>query len=208
MKKKNRAVKAAAVVLILFFVWMLLAPQLAARLIIEKPLSRADAILVLGGAATYLERNQKAAALYKENVAPKIFLTNDGMRGGWNNRDGKNPYFVELARRELVAQGVPDEAIETLPGTVGGTDDEANLFARAAREQNIKSVLLVTSAYHTRRALRTFEKAAAADDLQIGIVSAPVGEQTPSPNFWWLSPFGWNLVAGEYVKSFYYWLYY
>ena len=210
MKKGNRAVKFAAIVLILSFIWILAAPGLASFLIVEKPLENADAIFVMGGSATYIERNQKAAALYQQGLAPKILLTNDGTRGGWNKKAQKNPYFVELARAELVSQDVPENVIETLPGTVAGTDDEAELLVKTAREQNLKSVLLVTSAYHTRRALRTFEKVLADNDLkiEIGIVSAPFGQQTPSPNCWWLSPFGWNLVAGEYVKSFYYWVYY
>ncbi|MCY7348171.1 MAG: YdcF family protein [Pyrinomonadaceae bacterium] len=210
MKKGNRASRFAVIILFLFFIWILAAPRLASCLIVEKPLENADAIFVLSGSATYIERTQKAAALYKQRLAPKIFLTNDGTRGGWNQNQQKNPYFVELARMELVAQKVPENAIEVLSETVAGTDDEAELFVKTAREQNLKSILLVTSAYHTRRTLWTFEKVLAESGLktEIGIASAPFGQQTPSPNFWWLSPFGWNLVAGEYVKSFYYWVYY
>jgi len=210
VKKGNRAFKFIVIILILFVIWILLAPVLASFLIVEKPLERADAIFVLAGSAAYIERNQKAAALYKQGIAPKIFLTDDGSRGGWNNKEQRNPYYVERARWELIAQGVPENVIETLPGTVAGTDEEAELFVKTAREKKIKSVLLVTSAYHTRRALRTFEKVSADGDLktEIGIRFAPVGRQTPSPFYWWLSPSGWNMVAGEYVKSFYYWVYY
>lgn len=196
--------------LILFSAWILLAPCPASFLIVEKPLEKADAIFVLGGAATYVERNQRAAALYKQGIAPKIFLTDDGLRGGWNEKEQRNPYYVERARWELIAQGVPENVIETLPGTVDGTKDEAELFVKTAREKKLKSVLLVTSAYHTRRALRTFEKISADNGLktEIGILSAPFGQQTPPPFYWWLSSSGWNMVAGEYVKSFYYWVYY
>lgn len=198
------------VFLILFCVWILLAPRLASFLIVEKPLGRADAIFVMGGAATYVERNRRAAELYKQGIAPLVFLTDDGMRGGWSEKEQRNPYYVELARSELIADGVPENAVETLPGKVGGTDDEAELFVKTARAKNLKSVLLVTSAYHTRRALRTFEKLAADGNLEIeiGVEFASVGQQTPPPFLWWLSPPGWKSVAGEYVKSFYYWVYY
>lgn len=202
--------KSVIAVLVLLLGWILLAPRLATLLIVEKPLARADAIFVLGGSAAYIERNQKAAALYKQGVAPKILLTNDGIKGGWDKKEQRNPYYVERARRELIGQGVPENAIEILPGTVGGTEDEAKLFAETAREKDLKSVLLVTSAYHTRRTLWTFEKTALKNDLpvEIGIESPPTGQQTPPPFYWWATPTGWHVVAAEYVKIVYYWLFY
>ncbi|MGC2238034.1 MAG: YdcF family protein [Pyrinomonadaceae bacterium] len=196
--------------LLLFIVWIFLAPFLAERLIVEKPLQRADAILVLGGSSTYLERTSKAAEVYKKGVAPKIFLTDDGKKGGWNKQEQRNPFFVELARSELIKQGVAEDAIEILPGIVEGTQDEAILLEKTARERNLKSVLLVTSSYHTRRALRTFEKVLQNnnDSVEIGIESPPTGWQTSNPSYWWFSARGWNFVAGEYLKTVYYWLFY
>ena len=191
-------------------VWIPLAPWLANRLVVEKPIREADVILVLSGAATYIERTQKAAELYNKGVAPRILLTNDGMRAGWSPLEQRNPHFVELARKRLIEQGVAPEAIEILPETMAGTIHEARNLRKKLEETDWKRVLIVTSAYHTRRALWTFEKVLAEGDLkiEIGIESAPFGQQTPPPFYWWLSPFGWNLVAGEYVKSFYYWVYY
>ncbi|MEJ7699152.1 MAG: YdcF family protein [Pyrinomonadaceae bacterium] len=190
--------------------WVPLAWLLANYLIVEKPLSKADAILILGGSATYVERSQEAAEIFKKRIAPKIFLSNDGLQGGWNQKEQRNPYFAERARWELIRQGVPEEAIEILPTVVGGTNDEANLFVKVSTERKLKSLLLVTSAYHTRRALRTFERKFAKETLrvEIGIESAPPGIQTPKPSSWWLSSIGWNTVAGEYVKTFYYWVFY
>ena len=63
-------------------------------------------------------------------------------------------------------------------------------------------------AYHSRRALWTFEKVFATEDVEIGIESAPTGQQTPPPFYWWLTARGWQMVAGEYVKSLYYWVCY
>ena len=106
-------------------VWVVCAPLLATCLIVEKPLEKADAILVLGGSATYIERTQKAAELYKQGIAPRVFLTDDGERAGWSKTEQRNPPYFELARRSLTSQGVPEEAIEILPGEVTGTDWEA-----------------------------------------------------------------------------------
>lgn len=196
--------------LLFLVIWIFLAPFLAEALIVEKPLERADAIFVLGGGSVYLERTRKAAELYKNGRAAKIFLTNDGSQGGWNQALQRNPFFFEFAQWELVKQGVAPEAIEILPVIVESTHDEAVLLAKIVKEQNLKSVLLVTSGYHTRRTLWTFEKVFRDnnDSTQIGIESPPAGWQTPTPYYWWLSPRGWNFVAGEYLKIIYYWLFY
>lgn len=210
MKKKNRLFKIARVSAILFVGWILLAAFSAQMLIVEKPLARADAILVLAGSATYKERTNRAAEIFNQGAAPRVLLTDDGVRAGWNNSEGRNTPFVELARRNLIERGVPPENIEILEPQVGGTIDEARLLRQKLAETDWQSVLLVTSAYHTRRALRTFERVCKDDgaNIEIGIEHAPTGEQT-SPLFtWWLSSRGWNFVAGEYVKSIYYWLYY
>ena len=173
-------------------------------------LEKADAILILGGSSTYLERTRKAAELYKQGVAPKIFLTNDGGQGGWNVKEQRNPFFFERARWELIANGVPETAIEVLPEIVEGTQDEAVLFEKTVRESELKSILIVTSAYHTRRAISVFQEVFKknSSDAKIGITSPPTGIQTPLPFYWWFSFKGWNFVAGEYLKSVYYWIYF
>jgi uncharacterized SAM-binding protein YcdF (DUF218 family) len=207
-KGLSRCFRIFGAVILLFLVWIFLAPFLAENLIVEKPLARADAILVLGGAATFQERTQKAAEVYRKGISPKILLTDDGGQAGWSQVEQRNPKFVELARKSLIEQGVPAEKIEILQPTVEGTIDEARVFIDKARAENLKSVLLVTSAYHTRRALWTFTKVSAGNDVEIGIEAARTGIQTPTPFYWWLQPSGWKLVAGEYVKSAYYWTFY
>ena len=204
----SRPFKIAIGLVVAIALWFLIAPYLAQRLIIEKPLEKAEAILVLGGSAVYIERTQKAAEIYKRGVAPKILLTDDGERAGWSKKEQTNLPYVELARRALLAQGVPEDAIEIVPGQVTGTDWEARRFLADLDRSGIRSVLLVTSAYHSRRALWTFEKFLAGRDIAIGVEHSPTGEQTPPPGWWWVSLRGWDMVGGEYVKSIAYWVYY
>lgn len=204
MKKFGRGFKFSVIILALFLVWLFVAPLLAGHLIVEKKLASADAILVLGGSSVYVERAHKAAELYKKGIAPKILLTDDGGRGGWSPSEQKNPRFADLARRALIEQGVAAEDIEILEPAVGGTIDEAELLRQNSSQKKLGSVVLVTSAYHTRRALWTFEKVLAGSGVAIGIEAVPPGIQTPPPLYWWLSELGWRLVAGEYVKAAYY----
>lgn len=208
VKKPSRVFKFLIVFVIFIAAWIFIAPFLAERLIVEKTVEKADVIVVLGGSSVFIERTQQAAQLFKKGIAPKIILTNDGTNAGWSKSEQRNPPFVELAKQSLIGQGVPVEAIEILPEQVNGTDDEAELLHQKALENNWKSILIVTSAYHTRRALWTFEKVFAEATTEIGISSAPTGQQTPPPFYWWITPRGWQMVAGEYVKSLYYWIYY
>ncbi len=197
-------------VLAMLPVWSFLAPFLAERLIVERPLDHADAILVLAGSSAYFERTRKAALIYKTGIAPKVLLTNDGGQAGWSQKEQRNPPYVELARRELVAQGVPDNAIEILAPEISGTILEAKILVKKAAERRWQSLLIVTSAYHTRRALRTFETVFANNGVgtEIGIVSPITGQQTPPAFYWWLTWKGWRDVAGEYVKSVFYYVNY
>ncbi|MGI8555323.1 MAG: YdcF family protein, partial [Pyrinomonadaceae bacterium] len=114
------------------------------------------------------------------------------------------------ARRNLIARGVPAENIEIIKPAQSGTFYEAKVLAEKVGEENLNTVLIVTSAYHTRRAFWIVSKIFADENVktEIGIVSPPAGIQTPAPLLWWLKSKGWGTVAGEYVKTFGYWMFY
>jgi len=207
----RRAISRSAVLLLaIFSVWTFVAPFLAEGLIVQKPLDHADVILVLAGSSAYIERTQKAALIYKNGVAPKVLLTHDGGKAGWSPKEQRNPSYVELARGELVAHGVPDSAIEVLSPESSGTIVEARIAGEKAAERRWESLLIVTSAYHTRRALWTFEHVFAENgiDTKIGIAAARTGQQTLPASYWWLTRSGWRDVGGEYVKSVFYYMIY
>lgn len=198
---------------IVFVVWLLIAwpfiAWAAARaLMVQEPLTRADVIVVLGGSSSYLERTRLAAQLFKEGRAPKIVLTNDNQQSGWSSEEQRNPLFVERAAAALQRAGVPPEKIEALQEPVESTHDEAVLLRRVATQRNLHAIIFVTSAYHSRRARWTLRRVFDASGVQIGIATAPPGEQTPTPGTWWLKGRGWNMVAAEYLKLGYYWLAY
>jgi uncharacterized SAM-binding protein YcdF (DUF218 family) len=64
-------------------------------------------------------------------------------------------------------------------------------------------VLIITSAFHSRRALRTFRTSFAGTGIIVGL--DPSSGLRTSAALWWLSPSGWRDVAGEYIKLVYYW---
>lgn len=173
-------------------------------LMVSAPLARADVIVVMAGSAVFKERTQRAAELYKEGRAAKIILTNDNHQGGWASDEQRNIPYQELAARWLRRQGVPDAAIEILPEPVSGTYDESLLLRNYAEAHGLHSLLVVTSAYHSRRALWTLRRTFSQTPITIGLDAVPPGQQAPSPRTWWLHFRGWQMVPVEYVKLIYY----
>jgi uncharacterized SAM-binding protein YcdF (DUF218 family) len=126
----------------------------------------ADAIVPLGGilgpqsVAGLLpnvgeagERLESGIELWQRQKAPWLVFT--GGRLPWA------PHFeIEGARsaRLAVARGIPTEKV-VLTSVVGNTADEARVVASLMRERGWKKIILVTSAWHMRRAARQFRKA-------------------------------------------------
>jgi len=202
---KKRTIWTLCIVAAFLVGWFVLAWAGAKFLIVKSEISPADAIVVLSGSATYLERTAHAGRIYREGGAPIVILTNDGLLGGWNNKEQRNLYFYELAMRELERQGVPDNRIQIVSGQAAGTFEEATRVREFAASHNLKRLLIVTSAYHSRRALWSMRRACEGSGIEVGIDSAPPGWQTPSPWVWWSKRWGWKIVGGEYVKLIYYW---
>ena len=185
----------------LLILWPALAWAAAAALVVRAEVERADALVVLSGSAAYVERTRRAAELYREGRAPRVLLTDDGQRGPWSQARQTNPFFVERAREELLRAGVPEERVEVLPGHVTSTHDEAVAAHAYAERAGARSLLFVTSAHHTRRALWTMRQAFRASGVEVGV--EPAGADAP-PWMWWLTRRGWREVALEYPKLVYY----
>jgi uncharacterized SAM-binding protein YcdF (DUF218 family) len=190
--------------LVAILIWQMLAWVAARALVVNAPLDSADAIVVLSGSSSYVERTEKAAQLYHQGRAPRVLLTNDDTRGGWSNTLKRNPYFVERATDELIKRGVPAGRIAIVPGIASSTQTEALLLKDYATTQGLQSILVVTSASHSRRALRSLRQSFAGTRTTVGLESAP-GQSTA---FWWLQPEGWRAVGSEFVKLVYYWFQY
>jgi uncharacterized SAM-binding protein YcdF (DUF218 family) len=192
------------ILLVLAIAWPFVAFIAAKTLIVSSETANADAIVVLAGSSTYVERTRHAAQLFSEGRAPRIILTNDNIRSGWSVEEQRNPLFVERAAEELKRQHVPADKIEIVPGSVSSTHDEAVRIRDYTRARGWHSILVVTSAYQARRALWTLRRALAGTGVSIGLDAAAPGQQSPRPGTWWFHRLGWKLVAGEYVKIVYY----
>jgi uncharacterized SAM-binding protein YcdF (DUF218 family) len=185
-------------------IWPFAAWAGAKFLITEAPLDKADAIVVLGGSATYKERTHEAARLLHEGRSRLILITNDNMRGPWSSAEQRNLFFYERSLEELRNAGVTAQSIDVLLKPVAGTYEEAEVIRDYAQQHGLHSILIVTSAYHSRRALWVFSRVFRETGIRIGLISARPGAESPPPATWWLGARGWKLVPTEYVKMIYY----
>ena len=202
--QKKRYLRITFLLLIAVVIWSVVARSAAHLLIVRDELDKADAIAVLAGSSTFIERTEHAANLFKQGRAQKILLTNDNQRGSWSVAKQQNPLYVESAAERLQLLGVPAERIEILWQASSGTHDEALRLREYANTHKLRSLLVVTSAYHSRRALWTLSKVFAGTGIRVGMSPVEPGQQSPTPATWWFYPRGWKMVPLEYLKMIYY----
>jgi uncharacterized SAM-binding protein YcdF (DUF218 family) len=192
---------AAAVALLPTLAW-----GAARLLIVRTPSTHADAIVMLSGSATFRERARHAASLYNDRRASRIILTNDNLRSGWSQTEQRNPFYYERARNELLQQAVPEKNIDVSMEPILGTYHEAWVVRSYCETHQIRSIVIVTSGYHSRRALWTFRHVFNGSGIEVNIDPVEAGIETPAPATWWLKSFGWEMVPKEYAKLCCYWL--
>ena len=200
LRKKRRRTALAIGTLLAIMLWPVGAWGAARLLIVRQTVAHPDAIVVLSGSATFLERAHHAAALYHEGRAQRIILTNDNLKSGWSSASQRNPYYHELAKEELRRAGVPEKNIEIIMIPIVSTHDEALRLRDYCEWHGVASIVVVTSAYHSRRALWTFRRVFRDTNKPVGIDPVETGIETPSPATWWLHKFGWTMVPNEYAK--------
>ncbi len=142
-----------------------------------------DVIVVLGG-GTDQGRPEWAAKLFKEGEAPIVLVSGYG--------------DDQLTVRLLRQNGVPHEAIQVENASTS-TLENALYSTRMLREMGARRVIIVTSWYHSRRALACFRHV--APDLQF--------YSRPSYSFYARSEWDRQDTRGhirtEYVKLLAYW---
>ena len=128
--------------------------RLVARaLVVEDPLSKADAIVVVAGDTP--AREETAAVLYREGLAPEVVLSNQLTPEGVRELNALGARRLDVqaeARAVLEKRGVPAQAIVALPAPVKMNEAELKVAGEAARARGWRRIILVTSPQHSRRA--------------------------------------------------------
>jgi uncharacterized SAM-binding protein YcdF (DUF218 family) len=155
----------------------------------KKGCAAAQAIVVVSGGDT-AARTEEAIKLYRNGWAAVIIFSGAAA-------DKSGPSNAESMRTQAIAEGIPagNTVVETTSET---TEQNAENTVALLHQNDITSIILVTSAYHERRALLEFQKRTAS----VAIRAHPVHEDKDWNRFWFVSPYGWSLAGSELVKSF------
>jgi uncharacterized SAM-binding protein YcdF (DUF218 family) len=182
-KKLKRGVLGLAIAMVLLLGVLYLFPQKV--LVLDDGNPTADMIVVLGGGSG--ERPSRAAELFRSNAAPKILVSGAG------DADGN--------RLLLMHRGVPASAILLEPNSK--TTKENALFSiPLLRTKDAKRVILVTSWYHSRRALKCFRHY--APDLTFYSCPSYYGFDSSE----WSHEHLRRKIQAEYTKTVGYWVCY
>ncbi len=116
--------------------------------IVEDSLEHADAIIVLSDDNFYADRAAHAADLYRHGMAPYLVASGRKLR----------PYagVAELMEHDLVERAVPKDKILRVSHQAENTREEAQALRQQVVDRKWRSVIVVTSNYHTRRARYIF----------------------------------------------------
>jgi len=181
-KWRQRIILAGALLVASFFAAVFFAPSL---LVVDSGEVQADVIVVLGGGSG--ERPARAAALFQERAAPLVLVT------GYGDCES-NTHLLNQA-------GVPATALIAECNS-HSTKQNAQFSGNQLRSHGVHRVILVTSWYHSRRALACFRH------------FAPGFEYYSRPAYFGLERREWSrtgvgrYVRAEFLKTIGYWVCY
>ncbi|HUM15450.1 MAG TPA: YdcF family protein [Candidatus Nitrosotalea sp.] len=166
-------------------------------LVVESPRERADAIVVVAGSSP--SREALAAARFREGLAPLVLVSRQFV-------PNRVRQLIDLGIRPLDFQGesvaalekygVPRNAIITLAEPVEITETEVRGVVAAARARGWHRVLLVTTAFHSRR-VRLIWSREAGPGIEAGV--AVVHDECSSGPAWWRRRRCSETVLHEYL---------
>ena len=156
----------------------------------QDSLAKVDAIVVVSGGDTDA-RITEGVKLYQQKWAPKIIFSGAAAEGDVSNA-------LAMARI-AIASGVPaeDTIIEEKSKT---TVENADFTAKIIHDNGMKSIILVTSPYHQRRAYEQFRSFLGKDFV---ILNHSSKDTTWRKQTWWENANARFLTLGEIMKNFY-----
>jgi uncharacterized SAM-binding protein YcdF (DUF218 family) len=153
-------------------------------------LAKTDAIVVISGGETDL-RVKEGVKLFEENWAPLIIMSGAARDAGESN--------AEAMKRLAVKYGIPSDKV-LVEKEARNTFDNAKFTRDILTSNNVKSIILVTSPYHQRRAFLTFEHYLGNS---VKIINHSAADSAWRKNGWWNNAWARNITLSELQKIMY-----
>jgi uncharacterized SAM-binding protein YcdF (DUF218 family) len=176
----------AVLLLALGALFCLVFPRVGYSVILDEAPEAADLVLVMGG-DFYGPRLIKGAELAILGYAPAVLISGPPYQG---RPEGE--FAIDFAER----LGYPRSLFRAFGHNARSTIDEAVAIRHELDRRGVKRVLMVTSAYHSRRAslvLRLFCPG-------VRFTSVPAGDFQYHPERWWSDPYSRRVCFSEWGK--------
>jgi uncharacterized SAM-binding protein YcdF (DUF218 family) len=179
-------------------------PRLGPWLVVQDPLVKSDAIIVLGG--TMYERQLEAVDLYRDAWAPRIYLFRELIDWGELELIERGvPYtkVVDVQIDAMVRLGVPRGAIEILD-RAESTAAEADYVRQLVLARKLSRVIVVSSKQHTRRVRLVMRRRLA--DTGTDVIVRPSRYDRSNVERWWSERATLRFTLFETQRLLGYWL--
>ncbi len=148
-----------------------------------------DAIVAVSGGDT-TARAKEAIKLYQNGWAPQLVFSGAAL-------DKSGPSNAQAMRKVAIASGVPANKILVEEESVN-TEENARNTRELIQQNKLQRIILVTSAYHQRRASLEFGRK--IQGTALFVVNHPVSHDDQWSETWYFTPTGWWLAIGELFK--------
>jgi uncharacterized SAM-binding protein YcdF (DUF218 family) len=166
---------------------------IAGALVHEDTLVKAEAIVVLAGSGSG-NRIKAGAKLYHDGFGDKLVFSGFKVYPGTYTSTLMKSYAMRLKVRE-------DRIITTRPTAEDSTRGESMSNLKLLQENKIKKFILVTSAYHTRRANLIYKRAVSLSGYDMEFLVYPAKDPRVPIQSWWKIRTGQKSIVSEYAKS-------
>ncbi|HEY2003671.1 MAG TPA: YdcF family protein [Candidatus Saccharimonadia bacterium] len=157
----------------------------------QSPLAKSDAIVAISGGDTEA-RTAEAVSLYEAGWAPHLIFSGAAA-------DASGPSNARVMATDAESAGVPKSAIQ-LDEVSANTEQNAADVATIIHNQDYRSIILVTSPYHQRRAYTVFRRALGST---FTIINHSSIDQQWRRARWWATAYSRDLTMQELQKVAY-----
>jgi uncharacterized SAM-binding protein YcdF (DUF218 family) len=146
-----------------------------------------DAIVAISGGDTSARANE-AIDLFRHSWGNLIIFSGAAA-------DKSGPSNAVAMKNLAIKAGVDEDRI-IIDESAESTKENAQNSAKILSGKNVKSIILVTSGYHQKRAYLEFGRYAKG----VTIMNHPAQDDKDWSGLWWLTFQGWWLAVGEIIK--------
>jgi uncharacterized SAM-binding protein YcdF (DUF218 family) len=160
--------------------------EIGSFLVFQDELEPSDAIVVLVGSNTG-NRIEEAVRVFDKGMGKVLVFSGYSYYPGMDSHRGMKQYAVKL--------GVPDDKIIAEKATGGiSTWGEALANLKLLERLKVKSLILITSSFHTRRSHWVYKRAIKSLNMDIALRVSPAYDPKVSYPGWWKTRSGKKCV--------------